>query len=1124
MGGDSYAERTDKADLIPGQIDRKWENGYKNDVWRTTGTDWSVRENRRVKSPYGRKIPEIRSQLAWEQATAGLHPAVGQTNDDWISCYRTDLNAKIANKDCSTYTQTDIQWSPRRHAAGVYFNGYMWVMGGRAREFVALAHKESIGGIIGPRVGEIPVEENPLQEYTTQRENIVLKSDVWRSADGISWELVSPGCKAPQSKLVPAENTHDGKYGREDQKCSTDSDCYGVEYCDTVRATCVCPMWSSREQHTLAAYGQYLYVVGGYTSKLYPQYSACGPYACGDTYASSYRSYMADVWRSSDGVTWEMVTDKAFTPPLSMANGGVSLGRGGHAMLALVNPEGVAQLWVFGGRGGSNTVDAKKSDEVYYNDIWVANVGDSVKPQHWRRLAVPGVTVSASDVNTTSTYEMPWAARTGLSVCLDDASSSNLYTRTLYLSGGYNNESVLDDVWSLRLDDAGEYWREDFTSNELYGYGVGDGFRYYNSSPSQYYVSPDSDITFLRRFWVPAKPRSVSGVPYELRSYLSDYDIASMREVGVNTIRDLATADVYTILKLRGFDIPQVPKSERYQVYSVCDIRAFAISMVDKCSLNPPLLYEGEPQMPWNIVPVFGGPPPLTQTPPAWHGRKSYKFLETVDDFDTLLKTWDGCTYVPKIQGLFGPNVDGLGFVDQVQTITDPSPMVENLVCRQDPGKRAFHTLTAFQGRVYLLGGKSSDSEFHADTWYRDGDFPVAEILKAPASRTSEHMFHFSANEPGVHYEYRVWDPINYVEVRPWNKVRSKTGVVWLNWRRNGPGSGFYQLYVRAVDPAGNSDARFSLSRNVYKWYYVSPIPWDIIGASTAAFLTVCFLAYLEYRRRVKKAAMERYAMKRMRRKFKAMQRDIDGKAVDWRTLYLESKQAEEAGLKIDRKKLKKVRDKNAEKREKEKKKREKEKELIKKKLKANKDFKEKKKVDKSASEKVSGKVKSKPDPGGLAAKKRVLAGVTEATNEDDEGGGVGDGADDDRDAREAKKNRAVGSTLGSSMAPGSTKLGAGDTLGGKKEIAAGELASSKNTEMGFKQRKVNKRYKNYEVTSGNDGEGKWDVPTAMTAVMVTALSGVCVVCVVQEARTARTSTRRRCSASACCIVYCIVL
>ena len=62
-----------------------------------------------------------------------------------------------------------------------------------------------------------------------------------------------------------------------------------------------------------------------------------------------------------------------------------------------------------------------------------------------------------------------------------------------------------------------------------------------------------------------------------------------------------------------------------------------------------------------------------------------------------------------------------------------------------------------------------------------------------------------------------------------------------------------------------------------------------------------------------------RYAMKRMRRKFKAMQRDIDGKAVDWRTLYMESKQAEEAdGLKNKKKKLKKQKDKNAEKREKE--------------------------------------------------------------------------------------------------------------------------------------------------------------------------------------------------------------
>jgi hypothetical protein len=44
-----------------------------------------------------------------------------------------------------------------------------------------------------------------------------------------------------------------------------------------------------------------------------------------------------------------------------------------------------------------------------------------------------------------------------------------------------------------------------------------------------------------------------------------------------------------------------------------------------------------------------------------------------------------------------------------------------------------------------------------------------------------------------------------------------------------------YQLYVRAVDPAGNRDARFIMNQNVYNWYYLSPTPWDIIlGEHTA--------------------------------------------------------------------------------------------------------------------------------------------------------------------------------------------------------------------------------------------------------------------------------------------------
>ena len=58
--------------------------------------------------------------------------------------------------------------------------------------------------------------------------------------------------------------------------------------------------------------------------------------------------------------------------------------------------------------------------------------------------------------------------------------------------------------------------------------------------------------------------------------------------------------------------------------------------------------------------------------------------------------------------------------------------------------------------------------------------------------------------------------------------------------------------------------------------------------------------------------------MKRMRRKFKAMQRDINGKSVDWRTLYMEAKEAE-TGAAGGRKSKTKETNKNIERREKEK-------------------------------------------------------------------------------------------------------------------------------------------------------------------------------------------------------------
>lgn len=46
-------------------------------------------------------------------------------------------------------------WSPRRHHASVFFNGFMWILGGRARELVEYSEDKSVGGVIGPRVKDV---------------------------------------------------------------------------------------------------------------------------------------------------------------------------------------------------------------------------------------------------------------------------------------------------------------------------------------------------------------------------------------------------------------------------------------------------------------------------------------------------------------------------------------------------------------------------------------------------------------------------------------------------------------------------------------------------------------------------------------------------------------------------------------------------------------------------------------------------------------------------------------------------------------------------------------------------------------------------------------------------------
>lgn len=53
--------------------------------------------------------------------------------------------------------------------------------------------------------------------------------------------------------------------------------------------------------------------------------------------------------------------------------------------------------------------------------------------------------------------------------------------------------------------------------------------------------------------------------------------------------------------------IPEkVPPDEIMTVYDICDIRSLAISLLEKCTVDPDAhLYNGEDGQPWNVNPVF---------------------------------------------------------------------------------------------------------------------------------------------------------------------------------------------------------------------------------------------------------------------------------------------------------------------------------------------------------------------------------------------------------------------------------------------------------------------------------------------------------------------------------------
>ena len=281
-------------------------------------------------------------------------------------------------------------------------------------------------------------------------------------------------------------------------------------------------------------------------------------------------------------------------------------------------------------------------------------------------------------------------------------------------------------------------------------------------------MTPYSDIDFLQRFTLPislavadrnqllravrrAAPRRRHVVPPPLpplREPLLDAEqVQMLRRVGINTIHDLTTADKLTILRLRGYDFPQVPPEKRFDFENICDIRELAKAIVNKCSLRTKIdtmdtfyvhpRFDGEMGQPANLVPLWnGGHPGLGESEAKWYGV-NYTLIQ---DDDGGADTWDGCQPAERAgrdqrdghrQGRAGARV----------LRQDPRPVARarRAAVPVEPGRPRIGAVGAyFNEMVYVMGGRVDEDAYAQDMWYRDDRLPFTYIFSSPANEDDD--------------------------------------------------------------------------------------------------------------------------------------------------------------------------------------------------------------------------------------------------------------------------------------------------------------------------------------------------------------------------------------------------
>ncbi len=298
-----------------------WFGNYEacpRDVWNTSdGKSWTLVEETAPWKHGDLPMTLVFQDKMWFMGGwyNGLLPGRSASNEVWWSTDGTEWQQATQKAG----------WTPRLAAGAVVFKDRMWILGGS-------------------------------EDYFSKKRGH-LKNDVWYSANGKEWELVTTNAgwspRAFHQALVfgdriwilgGGEQISRGPGRFNDVWCSED----GAHW---TRVTQAAP-WETRSWFSSVVYRDRMWVLGGFSDASIP----------------SHHINYADLWYSEDGRSWTALRSEV-----------IWTARHEHSALVFKD-----KIWVFGGKSDvlvtSAATEASDHDRALNSDVWSLHIpGDWFK-------------------------------------------------------------------------------------------------------------------------------------------------------------------------------------------------------------------------------------------------------------------------------------------------------------------------------------------------------------------------------------------------------------------------------------------------------------------------------------------------------------------------------------------------------------------------------------------------------------------------------------------------------------------------------------------------------------------------------------------------------------------------